>query len=39
MMKGLEVCCAECGTVFDLANPDQAEEWAYGHECPDEVTE
>lgn len=37
-MKGLEVCCAECGTVFDLADADQAEEWAYGHECPDEVT-
>jgi hypothetical protein len=25
--------CAECGRVFDLTDEEQAEEWAYGHDC------
>lgn len=25
--------CPECGRVFDLADEDDAAEWAYGHDC------
>lgn len=25
--------CPECGRVFDLTDPDDAGEWAYGHDC------
>lgn len=25
--------CAECGRVFDMADAQDAEEWAYGHDC------
>lgn len=25
--------CPECGRVFDLTDPTDAEEWAYGHDC------
>lgn len=25
--------CVECGRMFDLLNPDDADEWAYGHDC------
>jgi hypothetical protein len=25
--------CRECGRVFDLADEDDAAEWAYGHDC------
>ena len=25
--------CVECGRVFDLLDPIDAEEWAYGHDC------
>jgi hypothetical protein len=25
--------CPECGRVFDLADPTDAEELAYGHDC------
>ena len=25
--------CRECGRTFDLTNDDDAEEWAYGHDC------
>ena len=25
--------CNECGRVFDLYNSDDADEWAYGHDC------
>ena len=25
--------CPECGRVFDLANPIDAMEAAYGHDC------
>lgn len=28
--------CLECGRVFDLLDPKDAEEWAYGHDCPGE---
>jgi hypothetical protein len=28
--------CPECNRVFDLSDPDDAAEWAYGHDC--EVT-
>lgn len=30
-----ETCmkCVECGRVFHLADPDDADEWAYGHDC------
>lgn len=27
--------CAECGRVFDLFDTDDADEWAYGHDCED----
>lgn len=29
----LSPTCAECGRTFDLLNPSDAEEWAYGHDC------
>lgn len=25
--------CPECGRVFDLTDPTDADEWAYGHDC------
>jgi hypothetical protein len=25
--------CPECGRVFDLLDEDDANEWAYGHDC------
>ena len=25
--------CTECGRVFDLTDPDDAAEAAYGHDC------
>jgi hypothetical protein len=25
--------CPECGRVFDLLDPDDAGEYAYGHDC------
>lgn len=25
--------CVECGRVFDLLNENDANEWAYGHDC------
>lgn len=25
--------CVECGRVFDLSDENDAEEWAYGHDC------
>ncbi len=34
-MDNLQVKCVECGRVFDLLNPDDADEWAYGHDCED----
>lgn len=31
-----KVKCPECGRVFDLTNEEDANEWAYGHDCEDE---
>lgn len=28
--------CAECGRLFDMGNEDDANEWAYGHDCEGE---
>jgi hypothetical protein len=25
--------CVECRRVFDLNDPEQAQEWYYGHDC------
>lgn len=25
--------CSECGRVFDLTDPTDADEWAHGHDC------
>lgn len=25
--------CSECGRLFDLLQEQDAEEWAYGHDC------
>lgn len=25
--------CEECGRVFDLTDEDEANEYAYGHDC------
>jgi hypothetical protein len=25
--------CVECSRVFDLLNDNDANEWAYGHDC------
>lgn len=33
-----KVKCPECGRVFDLTDEDDADEWAYGHDC-EEVDE
>lgn len=27
------VTCEECGKEFDITIPEQAEDWAYGHDC------
>lgn len=27
------VICVECDRHFDLADGDEAMEWAYGHDC------
>jgi hypothetical protein len=29
--------CPECRRVFDLADEDDAEEWAYGHDCEEDA--
>lgn len=29
----LSPTCGECGRTFDLLDADDAEEWAYGHDC------
>ena len=28
--------CPECGRVFDLLDENDADEWAYGHDCEGE---
>jgi hypothetical protein len=25
--------CVECGRVFDMLDPTDAQEWFYGHDC------
>lgn len=25
--------CVECGRIFDLLNPEDADELVYGHDC------
>lgn len=32
----MTVKCPECGRVFDLTDENDAEEWAYGHDCEEE---
>jgi hypothetical protein len=32
----MSASCVECGRVFDLMNPTDADELAYGHDCEDE---
>lgn len=27
--------CPECGRVFDLTDPTDADEWVHGHDCED----
>lgn len=29
----LKRTCVECGRVFDLLDPTDADEWATGHDC------
>lgn len=31
----LSAKCVECGRVFDLLDPTDADEWANGHDCED----
>lgn len=33
MTIGRYATCPECARRFDLSNPDDAEEWANGHDC------
>lgn len=28
--------CPECGRVFDMFDDEDAQEWAYGHDCEQE---
>lgn len=28
-----KITCEDCGRVFDMADAQDAEEWAYGHDC------
>lgn len=28
--------CVECGRIFDLFDDDDANEWAYGHDCEEQ---
>ena len=30
---GIDTRCVECGKKFDLSNPQDAEEYEYGHDC------
>lgn len=32
----VRVRCPECDREFDLADEDDADEWANGHDCPPE---
>ena len=32
----VEMMCPECGRIFDLADPDDANEWYNGHDCSDD---
>jgi len=25
--------CPECGRTFNMLDPEQADEWHYGHDC------
>lgn len=34
--RGLIVRCPECGRAFDLLNPEDVEEYEYGHDCEEE---
>lgn len=29
----MKAVCVECKRVFDLRNDDDANEWAFGHDC------
>jgi len=29
----MKVKCPECGRVFDLTDPDDNDEWYFGHDC------
>ena len=29
----VNITCPECARVFDLSDANDAEEWAYGHDC------
>lgn len=29
----IERVCVECNRHFDLVNPDDAQDWYYGHDC------
>ena len=32
----MKVKCPECGRVFDLTDADDANEYAYGHDCEED---
>ena len=32
-MRSAGPTCPECKRVFDLTNPIDVQEWAYGHDC------
>ena len=33
------VVCDECGRVFDLVDPEDRDEWSFGHDCEDNEEE
>jgi hypothetical protein len=33
----MEATCDECGRLFDLTVANDADEWAYGHDCEAEA--
>ncbi len=35
-MLHFDETCIECGRVFDLLDETDANEWYYGHDCPEE---
>jgi hypothetical protein len=36
MILAQRLRCPECNRIFDLSDPTDAQEYAYGHDCEEE---